>query len=136
MRVFSAPSKYHRMNFVAFQGYSLGEQKLSLIEIATSERSMPYLIDTVIPPSRATERNAVRPQHLAYLEANKELLLACGAKLADDGSAGDGSFYLLDVESRADAEAFISRDPYCALGLVASMTLTRVRKGFYNYERV
>jgi uncharacterized protein YciI len=96
---------------------------------------MPYLIDTVIPAARLAERDAVRPDHLAYLEANVAVLLAAGAKLKEDGSVGEGSFYLVDVETRDEAERFIAGDPYAKVGLIASMTLTRVRTGFFDRAR-
>ena len=54
---------------------------------------MPYLIDTSIDPAKAAERAQVRPRHLAYLSSKASLVLAAGAKLEDDGSAGSGSFY-------------------------------------------
>ena len=96
---------------------------------------MPYLIDTVIPAAKTAERDAIRAEHLAYLEANVGVLLAAGAKLEDDGRVGPGSFYLVDVESRAEAERFIAGDPYAKAGLITSMTLTRVRRGFFNHAR-
>jgi uncharacterized protein len=97
---------------------------------------MPFLIDTVIDPSQAAEREAARPQHLAYLNEAAVLVLAAGAKLQDDGSVGAGSFYLIDVETRAEAEAFLAADPYARAGLIRAASLTRVRKGFFAGRQV
>lgn len=96
---------------------------------------MPYLIVTTIPSRHAAERDAARPDHLAYLEGAVAVILAAGAKLEEDGAVGDGSFYLVDVESRAEAEAFIEGDPYRQRGLVEDVTLTRVRAGFFDRRR-
>jgi uncharacterized protein len=97
---------------------------------------MPFLIDTETDGSRAAERDATRPQHLAYLNDAGAVVLAAGAKLADDGTVGSGSFYLLDVETRAEAEAFLAADPYALAGLIRSAALTRVRKGFFAGRQV
>jgi uncharacterized protein YciI len=46
---------------------------------------MAYLIETFDKPGALPLRLAVRDKPLAYLEENKESLIACGAKLDDDG---------------------------------------------------
>ncbi|MCW6506959.1 YciI family protein [Lichenifustis flavocetrariae] len=97
---------------------------------------MPYLIDTTMDLAKAAERAQVRPQHLAYLTSNASLVLAAGAKLEDDGLVGSGSFYLVELETRAAAEAFLADDPYAQFGLIASATFTRVRKGFFDHRQV
>jgi uncharacterized protein len=97
---------------------------------------MPYLIDTTIPADRARLREGARPAHLAYLEANAERLLAAGAKLPDADAADDGSFYLIEVETRHEAELFLAADPYMLTGLITAARYTRVRKGFFNHRRV
>src|SRR3546814_15120564 len=55
----------------------------------TQESIMPYLIETFDKPHTQALRQALRDKHLDYLEDNKKLLLACGAKLEDDGTGGD-----------------------------------------------
>src|SRR5690606_2486837 len=45
--------------------------------------TMPYLIETFDKPHTQALRQALRDKHLDYLEENKALLLACGAKLDD-----------------------------------------------------
>ncbi len=96
---------------------------------------MPYLIDTDIPLSKNKDREAVRPSHLAYLEANVLKILAAGAKL-DEGESGGGSFYLIDTEDRDEAEKFIAGDPYALAGLMTNVMITRVRKGFFDKRRI
>lgn len=96
---------------------------------------MPYLIETFIPPTHDAMRNATRPTHVAYLEAHVDVVLAAGAKLRDDGTVGDGSFYLLDVETREEAERFVAADPFAQAGLIERMTVTRMRKAFFDRRR-
>ncbi len=97
---------------------------------------MPFLIDATDGEGQAALRQQVRPQHLGYLAQNVGLLLAAGAKLSDDGGTALGSFYLVDVEDRPAARAFIEADPYMKSGVFGDVCLTRVRKGFFNHARV
>lgn len=95
---------------------------------------MPYMIETFDKPDTADLRQSLRPPHLEYLEANKKLLLACGAKLQDDGSTGTGSFYIVDVETREEAQAFVNGDPFAAGGLFERIVINRWRKAYLNGE--
>jgi uncharacterized protein len=97
--------------------------------------AMPFLIDATDKPGQLALRQQMRPDHLEYLNGQVHLLLAAGAKLSDDGATPQGSFYLLDVDERAAAQAFIDADPYMRNGLFASVTATRVRKGYFDFAR-
>ena len=55
---------------------------------------MPYIIETFDKPNHQEVRQQHRAAHLEYLDANKQLLLACGAKLQDDGKDAGGGLYL------------------------------------------
>jgi uncharacterized protein YciI len=93
---------------------------------------MPYLIETFDKPHTQALRQALRDKHLDYLEENKDLLLACGAKLEDDGTGGTGSVYIVDVETRGEAEDFVNADPFAIGGLFERMTITRWRKAYLD----
>lgn len=97
---------------------------------------MPYLIDATDKPDSQALRQAHRPSHLRFLENNVASLIAAGAKLSDDGVSAWGSVYILDVEDRAAAEAFIAADPFSDARLFASVAITRWRKGFFDFRRV
>lgn len=66
---------------------------------------------------RHEEREAVRAEHRAYLQA----LAAEGKAVAfgryEDGD-GPGALIILDVASRPEAEALVEDDPYVHAGLV------------------
>ena len=96
---------------------------------------MPFLIDASDAADKAELRQQVRPEHLDYLTQRVGLLLAAGAKISDDGVTALGSFYLVDVEERTAAQAFIDADPYVRRGVFGHVVLTRVRKGFLDYAR-
>lgn len=95
---------------------------------------MPYMIETWDKPDAQGLRDSARPAHLAFLDANAHRLLACGAKLTDDGARGIGSLYLLDTEDRAEAEAFVAADPFSAAGLFETVAVTRWRKAFFDFR--
>ncbi|MEP2782454.1 MAG: YciI family protein [Pseudoruegeria sp.] len=62
-----------------------------------------------------------RPDHVAYLKANESVEQA-GPLLNDSGDMC-GSLIVLNVESMADAEAFVAGDPYGKAGLFDSVEL-------------
>lgn len=93
---------------------------------------MPWMIETFDKEGCADLRSQLRPVHLDYLEANKVLLLACGAKLDDAGQAASGGLYLLDVDSREEAQAFIEADPFHQGGLFQRVEVLRWRKAYLD----
>lgn len=93
---------------------------------------MPYMIETFDKPGTLDLRAATRDAHLGFLAANRHLLLACGAKLDDDGNPAGGGLYVVALESRAEAEAFIAADPFAQAGLFARVVITRWRKGYVD----
>ncbi|MFI0473247.1 YciI family protein [Halomonas sp. HMF6819] len=93
---------------------------------------MPYMIETFDKPGQHALRLEVRDDHLAYLETHKERLLACGAKLSDDGAHADGGLYLVDCETREQAQALIDDDPFSQAGLFERVVICRWRKAYLN----
>ena len=97
---------------------------------------MAYAIIAYDRPDGAELRREKRPEHLDYLEANKHLLLAAGAQFADDGTTPIGSILLVDVEERAEAEAFAKADPFNQAGLFDRVNIVPWRKVFFDKQRV
>lgn len=95
---------------------------------------MPFLIETRDKPAHQHVRQASRSAHLEFLERNKNLLLACGAKLNDDGSDAGGGIYIIDVDSREAAQQFIAEDPFTEAGLFAEVRITHWRKAYLNSQ--
>ena len=92
---------------------------------------MPYMIETFDKPDSLDVRKANRAEHLVYLDRIKDKLLACGAKLNDDGSDA-GGLYVVDVDTRAEAEALIQADPFYKAGLFARIEIKRWRKAYLD----
>ncbi len=64
------------------------------------------------------------------------LLLAAGMTLSDDGGTPTGSFYILDVEERAEVDAFLEAEPYRRSGILTSVTIARWKKAIFDFARV
>tara|TARA_B100001167_G_C16767959_1_gene305372 strand:- start:1006 stop:1302 length:297 start_codon:yes stop_codon:yes gene_type:complete len=90
------------------------------------------MVETYDKPGCAELRIQLRPAHLNYLEANRHLLLACGAKIADESEQASGGLYVLDVETRTEAEAFIKADPFHEGDLFERVFVTRWRKAYLD----
>lgn len=97
---------------------------------------MPYVIQTRDKPDQGRLRADTRAEHLEYLDANKDKLLAAGALIDDDGTGGHGGVIIVDTDDRAEAERFIADDPFTKAGLFETVTVTRWRKAFFNFERL
>ncbi|WOD14400.1 YciI family protein [Paraburkholderia kirstenboschensis] len=93
---------------------------------------MPFFIETFDKPGHAQMRLDKRDEHLAFLERHKRLLLACGAKLTDDGENSGGGVYIVDVQTREEAERFIAHDPFTLAGLFEHVNIVRWRKAYVN----
>ncbi len=93
---------------------------------------MPFIIETWDRTDAQAIRARERARHLSYLAEHAGLLLACGAKLHEDGTDAGGGFYVVDVEERDQAEAFIAGDPFSRAGLFAKVEVTRWRKAYID----
>ncbi len=96
---------------------------------------MPYAIQTQDKPGHGRLRAELRDAHLAYLDSHLGTLLAAGALIHDDGTGGHGGILIVDTDDRAEAEAFIAEDPFTKAGLFESVTVTRWRKAYFNFEK-
>ncbi|WBU61673.1 YciI family protein [Paracoccus albus] len=93
---------------------------------------MAWMIETFDKPGSVDLRLKLRSQHLAYLDAHQHLLMACGAKLDDTGQVASGGLYILDVDTREEAQKFIEDDPFYKGDLFADVTVTLWRKAYFN----
>ena len=93
---------------------------------------MLYLIYGVDGPDGARIRASTRDAHFAYLERHRDILVLGGATLADDGAMRTGSVLIVNVASRAEADAFARDEPFRKAGLFAEHTVTRMRRGQWN----
>lgn len=96
--------------------------------------SMPYHIETWDDIERGHLRKELRQVHLAYVQQQAGIVLAAGAKLNDDGTDAGGGVYIVDVDTREEAERFIAGDPFHAHGLFREVRVQRWRKAFFDRQ--
>jgi len=75
-------------------------------------------------PNSVEKRLSLRPDHVAYLKAHADRLLAAGPLLDETGESPIGSLLIFDAADRAEVDAFCANDPYTQGGLFASVSIT------------
>jgi uncharacterized protein YciI len=93
---------------------------------------MLWAISRVAGPSFAEKREKGLQPHLDYLHSQKGILVLSGATLSDDGKDYTGSLLIVNVDSRAAAQAFVDGDPFQKAGMFTNVKITRMRKGQWN----
>ncbi len=93
---------------------------------------MLWAISRKAAPDFAVRREQGLQAHLDYLRSQDGILVLSGATLSDDGTEATGSLLIVNVNSRAEATAFVDGDPFQKAGLFTNVTITRMRKGQWN----
>jgi uncharacterized protein YciI len=93
---------------------------------------MLWAISRISGPDFAARREKGLQPHIDYLHSRKDILVLSGATLSDDGKDYVGSLLIVNVGSRAEAQAFVDGDPFQKAGLFKGVTITRMRKGQWN----
>jgi uncharacterized protein YciI len=95
---------------------------------------MLWVIACTDKPNTAAARESVLQPHREYLQSQKGILVLAGATQTDDGAQAIGSLFVVNVGSRAEAKKFSDGDPFTRIGVFATITITRMRKGQWNPE--
>lgn len=77
-------------------------------------------------------RMATRPDHLAYVGGFGDAVKLAGPVLETSDGNPKGSFFILDVENEAAANAFADGDPYLAAGVFGARTVHAFRQVIGN----
>ena len=93
---------------------------------------MLWAISRTAAPDFAAKREQGLQAHLDYLRGQKAILVLSGATLSDDGTEIAGSLLIVNVGSRAEAQAFVDGDPFQRAGMFTNVGITRMRKGQWN----
>lgn len=93
---------------------------------------MLWLITRHIRPGNTESREPILPKHREYLHSKKDILVLSGPLQDDDGTQSIGSVFIVDVNSRAEAKAFLDGDPFSQTGHYTDEKITRMRKGMWN----
>jgi len=95
---------------------------------------MLWAISRAAAPGFAEKREKGLQPHLDYLKSQKKILVLSGATTSDDGNEFVGSLLIVNVASRAEAQAFVDGDPFTKAGMFKDVKITRMRKGQWNPE--
>jgi hypothetical protein len=90
--------------------------------------TMQFVIHCHDKPDSGARRAAQRDAHLDYLQRHKDIIVARGPLLDDDGVKTIGSVLILDVANKAEAEAFWAGEPFNRAGIY-DWTMERWRFG-------
>jgi uncharacterized protein YciI len=93
---------------------------------------MLWAISRVAGPDFTAKREKGLQPHLDYLHSQKKILVLSGGTTTDDGKEIIGSLLIVNVESRAEAKAFVDGDPFQQAGMFTNTKITRMRKGQWN----
>ncbi len=93
---------------------------------------MLWAISRVAAPDFAAKREKGMQPHRDYLLSQKNILVISGATTSDDGKEFVGSLLIVNVKTRAEAQAFVDGDPFTKAGMFTKVTITRMNKGQFN----
>jgi uncharacterized protein YciI len=91
--------------------------------------TMQFVIHCHDRPDGSARRAPLRDAHLKYLENHRDIMVARGALLDDDGAKTIGSVLILDVPDKSKAEAFWASEPFNRGGVYEWWTMERWRFG-------
>lgn len=81
-------------------------------------------------------RSATLPEHRGYVDAHANIIVVSGPLLADDSDLRIGQFFLLEVDSRNDAESFVAADPFTRAGIFDEVLVSRIETKFELGRRI
>ncbi|WP_174365401.1 hypothetical protein [uncultured Caballeronia sp.] len=84
---------------------------------------MTYLIHCLYRPGGAQERLPIRRAHIEYMLEWLPSTVFGSAILSSNGGTPIGMVVALNVSTNADAQRFISGEPYCSAGLFGTITV-------------
>jgi uncharacterized protein len=93
---------------------------------------MLWAISRVAAPNFAELREKALQRHVDYLKSHDKILVLSGGTTSDDGKEFVGSLLIVNVGSRAEAQAFVDGDPFTQAGMFRDVRITRMRKGQWN----
>ena len=91
--------------------------------------AMQYVIHTHDKPDGSARRAPLREAHHDYLSRHRNIIVARGPLLDDDGNRMIGSLLILEVADKAEAEGFWADAPFNSAGVYGWTTIERWRFG-------
>ncbi len=93
---------------------------------------MLWVISRTPSPTFAGMREQGLQAHRDYFKSQKHILVMAGVLVNDDDQDISGTLLIVNVGSRAEAQAFADGDPFQKAGMFSRVTITRMRRGQWN----
>ena len=98
-------------------------------DYARRDGTMQFVVHCHDKPDRGARRGQLLAAHIDYLNQQKNIIVAHGPLLDDDGAKTIGNVLILDVADKAQAEAFWAGEPFNRAGIYEWTTIERWRFG-------
>lgn len=85
---------------------------------------------------RAEVRDSLMPQHLKFLEANRERIKAAGPLRDDATGQPAGGLWLVEAFDRNEVETLVQQDPFWPTGLRKEVSILAWKRVFADGQRV
>jgi len=95
---------------------------------------MLWAIYCVDKPDSAALRTEHHARHSAYLKEKDAAIFFTGPLQSDDASQNIGSLWIVEANSRSEAQAFVDGEAFYRAGVFESVSVRRVRKGHFHPE--
>ena len=110
-----------------FAETSLNERRQ--LEITPDPALQLFICECIDGPDGAVKRKSAGPAHHQYQKRVMDTFIARGPTRSDDASIATGTVYIIQVEDRAAAEAFIAAEPLNQAGVFSEIRIDRWRFG-------
>ena len=97
---------------------------------------MLYFVHTIYNSNYGDLRDKVLIPHRKHFDDNLDKVLVAGNLSSDDGSEKIGGVAIFNMEDRTAVSAFMEQDPFMQSGLIASTTITRWNKVYFDFSKI
>lgn len=99
------------------------------VDISPDPIMQLYLCELIDGPDGAEIRKETGPAHHRYQKSVMDRFIARGPMRSDDCTRNIGTLYIIEVENRAAAEAFVDAEPMTRAGVFSEIRIDRWRFG-------
>jgi hypothetical protein len=99
------------------------------LEMTADPKKQMFLCELIDGPDGARLRQTTGPAHHAYQRRVMDRFIARGPMRSDDGLSVIGTTYIIEVDDRSAAEAFLAGEPMTAAGVFSEVRIDRWRFG-------
>jgi uncharacterized protein len=124
---FNQAGMFSEIEIKRFAETSLEERRQ--LEIAPDPALQLFVCEMIDGPDGAERRKAAGPAHHKYQKSVMDSFIARGPTRSDDATRVTGTVYIIQVQDRAAAEAFVAAEPLNQAGVFSKVRIDRWRFG-------